>query len=170
MSTTHAHSTTFAKSVVSYQETRDHAMEGDGQLIGFARTHDEAETTLDQLIDELLTLSSTTPSPAPILSLPPTDTIAEALGVLAAHDNDGAIFAEACGHLAAGVSISADGADRLIDGVRVRRAPPLECWPWPWRCACLLPRCWHAALVEAIILAWERLGEDPRPLPFEEAA
>jgi hypothetical protein len=30
-----------------------HAMEGDGQLIGVARTRDEAHTTLDELMDEI---------------------------------------------------------------------------------------------------------------------
>jgi len=52
----------------------------------------------------------------------------------------------------------------------VRRAPLLERWPWPWRCACGEERCWHGALLEGILLGWERLGEDPRSLPFEVAA
>ncbi len=102
--------------------------------------------------------------------MPPIATIAETLGVLAAHDDDPAIYAEAAQHLAAGVTIAAAGEDRLINGVRVRRAPLLERWPWPWRCACGEERCWHGALLEAILLAWERLGDDPRPLPFDAAA
>jgi hypothetical protein len=169
MSTAHPHSITFAKSVVSHQESGDHTMYLDGELVGFARTHDEAETTLDHLVHELLTGNYTAPSSAPTPPLPPTDTIAEALGVLAAHDNEPAIFADACLHLTEGVSISADGADCLIDGMPIRRAPPLESWPWPWRCACGEARCWHGALLEAILLAWERLGEDLRPLPFDVA-
>jgi hypothetical protein len=170
MSTAHSYSTTLDKSIVYDQESGDHAMEGDGQLVGFARTHDEAETTLDQLVHELLNGGYVIPLPSPTLPLPPSDTIAEALGVLAAHDNDPTIFAEAAEHLARGVTITVDGVDRLIDGVPIRRAPPLECWPWPWRCACGETRCWHGALLEAILLAWERLGEDPRPLPFDLAA
>jgi hypothetical protein len=170
MSTAHPYSTTPIKSVEYDPETRDHAMYLDGDLIGFARTHDDGKTTLSQLEAELLSGQYTTPSSAPTLPLPPIDTIAEALGVLAAHDNEPAIYADACLHLTTGVSITADGADRLIDGVPIRRAPPLESWPWPWRCDCGETRCWHGALLEAVLLAWERLGEDPRPLPFEVAA
>ena len=96
-----------------------------------------------------------------------TEAVAEALGVLAAHDADPAIFAEALGHLAAGVIITADGADYQIDSMRVHRAPVGESWPWPWRCACGAARCWHGAMVEGVALAWERLGDDGRPLPFE---
>jgi hypothetical protein len=103
----------------------------------------------------------------PFRSLPP---IAEALGVLAAHDDDPTIYATACQQLAAGVTISAHGADRLINGVRVCRAPVGERWPWPWRCVCEEERCWHGALVEGMVLGWERLGADVGPLPFEVAA
>lgn len=35
-------------------ETKDYAMYLDAQLIGFARTHHEAETSLDELVDEIL--------------------------------------------------------------------------------------------------------------------
>jgi hypothetical protein len=35
-------------------ETRDYAMHLDGELIGFARTHQEAQITLDTLVHELL--------------------------------------------------------------------------------------------------------------------
>jgi hypothetical protein len=129
----------------------------------------DGKTTLDQFEAELLNGQYIAPSPASTLPLPPIDTIAEALGVLAAHDNEPAIYADACSHLVSGVTIAADGVDRLIDGVRVRRAPPLESWPWPWRCGCGETRCWHGALLEAILLAWERLGEDPHPLPFDVA-
>jgi len=173
MSTTHCYSTTFHKSIVYDPESGDHAMYLDSALIGFARTAHEAQTILDQLVLELLSHRSsalpTVPIP-PAFPLPPRDTIAETLGVLAAHDDEPAVYAEAARHLAQGVSITAAGPDRLINGVLVRRAPLLECWPWPWRCACGAERCWHGALLEAILLAWERLAEDPRPLPFEVAA
>ena len=42
MSTTYAHSTTFAKSIVYDPQSGDHAMYLNGDLIGFARTHHEA--------------------------------------------------------------------------------------------------------------------------------
>jgi X-X-X-Leu-X-X-Gly heptad repeat protein len=137
MSAASPHSTTLAKSIVYDPETGDHAMYLDGELIGFARTHQEVQTTLDKLVHELLRYTSNgTTVPTTTLPLPPADTIAEALGVLAAHDDDPTIYAAASQQLAAGVTIAADGADRLIDGVRVRWAPLGERWPWPWRCAC----------------------------------
>ena len=173
MSTTHPYSTTFHKSIVYDPESGDHAMYLGGELVGFACANQEAQTILDQLTLELLSNHSSTFPTAPIppaFPLPPLDTMAESLGVLAAHDDAPAVYAEAARHLAQGVSITAAGPDRLIDGVRVRRAPLLECWPWPWRCACGEERCWHGALLEGIVLAWERLGDDPRPLPFEDAA
>jgi hypothetical protein len=171
MSAAYPYSTTFDKTISYDPHTGDHAMYLGGELIGFARTHHEAEITLDELVHELLRHTSNgTTGPTTNLPLPPTDTIAEALGVLAAHDDEPAIFVQACQHLAAGVTITADGVDRLIDGMRVCQAPPLERWPWPWRCACREERCWHGALVEAMMLAWERLGEDVSQLPFEVAA
>jgi hypothetical protein len=171
MSTATAYSTTFSKSISYDPHTGDHAMYLDGELIGFARTHHGAEITLDDLAHELLTgtYSGITASTT-TLPLPPTDTIAEALGVLAAHDDDPTIYAALCQQLTMGITIAADGAEGLIDGMRVCRAPPLERWPWPWRCACGEERCWHGALVEAILVAWERLGEDVGQLPFEVAA
>jgi len=171
MSTTHPYSTTFDKSIVYDPESGDHAMYLDGEVVGFARTRDEATATLDQLVSILRTggtlITTALTTDLPRLS---TDAIAEALGVLAAHDDDGTIYAEATQHLAEGVTIVANGPDRLINGVLVRRAPLLQRWPWPWRCACGDTRCWHGALLEGILLGWERLGDDPRPLPFEEAA
>jgi hypothetical protein len=173
MSTTHPYSTTFHKSIVYDPESGDHAMYLDGALIGFARTAHEAQTILDQIAPEFL---PGRPSPfrivpiPPAFPLPPLDTIAESLDVLAAHDDDPTIYTVARQQLAAGVSIAAAGSDRLINNIRVRRAPLLECWPWPWRCACGEQRCWHGALLEGILLGWERLGDDPRPLPFEDAA
>jgi hypothetical protein len=173
MSTAPTHSTTFAKSIVYDPESGDHTMYLDGEVVGFARTAHEAQTTLDQLVLELLSHCSsalpTVPIP-PAFPLPPLETIVESLGILAAHDDDPTIYAEACQQLAAGVTIAAAGEDRLINGIRVRRAPLLERWPWPWRCGCGEERCWHGALLEGILLGWERLGDDPRPLPFEEAA
>jgi hypothetical protein len=173
MSTTHPYSTTFDKSIVYDPESGDHAMYLDGELIGFARTAHEAQTTLDQLVLELLShRSSALPSVPipPAFPLPSLDTIVESLIILAAHDDDPTIYADACQQLAVGVTIAAAGPDRLINGIRVRRALINACWPWPWRCACGEERCWHGALLEGILLAWERLNDDPRPLPFEEAA
>lgn len=44
----------YRKSIVYDRESRDYAMYLDGELIGFARTYQEAEITLDQLVFELL--------------------------------------------------------------------------------------------------------------------
>jgi hypothetical protein len=163
MSTTHAYFTTSDKAIIYDPQTQDHAMYLDGALIGCARTAQEAQTILDQLAHECH------PDSSSAIPLPPPDAIAEALHILAAHDDNPAMYTDAARQLAHGVSITAAGADRLIGGVRVRRAPPLACWPWPWRCACGDQRCWHGALLEGILLAWERLGDDPR-LPLDTAA
>jgi len=173
MSTARLYSTTFAMSIIYDPQTEDHAMYLDGVLVGFARTVCEAQTILGQIAQEF---RSGRPSTfaimliPPALPLPPHETIAESLNILAAHDDNPAIYTDAARQLAAGVTIAGSGADRLIDGVLVRRAPPLECWPWPWRCACGEERCWHGALLDGILFAWERLGDDPRPLPFDAAA
>jgi len=164
MSTAHRYSTTSATAIVADPECGDHALYLDGSLVGFARTAHEAQTILDQLAHER---HPDSPSAIP---LPPRDAIAEALGILADHYDNPMIYTEAAQQLAHGVTIAGAGADRLIDGVLVRRAPLLECWPWPWRCACGEARCWHGALLEGILLAWERLGDDPCPLPFEAVA
>jgi hypothetical protein len=42
------------KVIIYDRETRDFAMYLDGELVGFARTHSEAETTLDELVREIL--------------------------------------------------------------------------------------------------------------------
>jgi hypothetical protein len=42
------------KRIIYDPETRDFAMYLDGELVGFARTYQEAEATLDELISELL--------------------------------------------------------------------------------------------------------------------
>jgi len=44
----------YKKEIVFDPETRDFAMYLDGELVGFARTYQEAEVTLDQLVFELL--------------------------------------------------------------------------------------------------------------------
>ena len=46
---------TYEKSISYDRETRDYAMYLDGELVGFARNHHEAEVTLDQLVFELVT-------------------------------------------------------------------------------------------------------------------
>jgi hypothetical protein len=164
MSTTQAYSTTPTQAIVPDPDTGDHAMYLNSSLVGFARTVHEAQSILDQLAHER---QPDSPFSVP---LPPRDAIAEALEVLAAHDDNPAIYTEAARQIAAGVTIAGTDADRLIDGMLVRRAPPQECWPWPWRCACGDERCWHGALLDGILFAWERLGDDPHPLPFDTAA
>jgi hypothetical protein len=47
--------TMYEKAINYDPETRDFAMHLDGELVGFARSYQEAEVTLDQLIHELLT-------------------------------------------------------------------------------------------------------------------
>ena len=177
------------RDVVYDRETASYAMELDGELVGFARTPGEAETTLDELMYQQLLCRPLSETEAlahelvaahpglslsvhipPALPLPSLEAIVESLIILAAHDDDPTIYADARQQLAAGVTIAATGEDRLINGVLVRHAPLMERWPWPWRCACGETRCWHGALLEGILLAWERLNDDPRPLPFEEAA
>jgi hypothetical protein len=44
----------YEKAIVYDPETRDFAMYLDGELVGFARTYQEAEETLDELVYELL--------------------------------------------------------------------------------------------------------------------
>ena len=173
MSAAHPYSTTSHQAVVYDPQTQDHAMYLEDVLVGFARTAHEAQTILDEIGQEF---RSGCPSAFPIMTIPPTfplsplDTIAESLQILAAHDDDPTLYIEAARQLAAGVTIAGADADRLIDRMLVRRAPPLECWPWPWRCACGEERCWHGALLDGILFAWERLGDDLHPLPFDAAA
>ena len=155
MSTTHPHSTT----ITPDPEHGDHAMSLDGAVLGYARTAHEAQILLDQLVRD-----------RSALPLPPRDAVVEALQVLAAHDDEPQIYLDAAAQLIAGVTIAGSGPDRLINGVLVRRAPPLHRWPWPWRCDCGESRCWHGALLEGVLVAWERLGEDTRELPFDAAA
>lgn len=44
----------YEKTIIYDPETRDFAMYLDGELVGFARTYQEAEVTLDQLVFELI--------------------------------------------------------------------------------------------------------------------
>ncbi len=44
----------YRKEIVYDPETRDFAMYLDNELVGFARTYQEAEITLDQLVFELM--------------------------------------------------------------------------------------------------------------------
>lgn len=44
----------YEKSIIYDRETRDFAMYLNGELVGFARTYQEAETTLDNLVYELI--------------------------------------------------------------------------------------------------------------------
>jgi hypothetical protein len=44
----------YEKAIVYDPETRDFAMYLDGELVGFARTYQEAEQTLDELVYDLL--------------------------------------------------------------------------------------------------------------------
>lgn len=44
----------YEKEIIFDAETRDFAMYLDGELVGFARTYQEAEVTLDQLVYELI--------------------------------------------------------------------------------------------------------------------
>ncbi|MCS6883367.1 MAG: hypothetical protein RMK84_10030 [Oscillochloridaceae bacterium] len=44
----------YEKTIIYDPETRDFAMYLDGELVGFARTYQEAEATLDELVSELL--------------------------------------------------------------------------------------------------------------------
>jgi len=46
--------TQYVKDISYDRETRDYAMRLDGELVGFARTHYEAEVALDQIVYELL--------------------------------------------------------------------------------------------------------------------
>lgn len=44
----------YKREIIYDRETRDYAMYLDGELVGFARTYQEAEVTLDQLVFELM--------------------------------------------------------------------------------------------------------------------
>jgi hypothetical protein len=118
MSTAHPYSTTPNQAIVPDPGAGDQAMYLNGSLVGFARTVNDAQSILDQLSHEY---HPDCPFSVP---LPPRDAITEALEVLAAHDDNPAIYTDAARQLAAGVTIAGTGADRLIGGMLVRRAPP----------------------------------------------
>ena len=91
MTTTDA---TYRKEIVFDRESRDYAMRLDGELIGFARTHHEAEVTLDQLVFELLSSGATATASALDGGSDADDCAAEVVGMLvevaqtsAAHTN-----------------------------------------------------------------------------------
>lgn len=44
----------YEKAIIYDPESRDFAMYLDGELVGFARTYQEAEATLDELVYDLL--------------------------------------------------------------------------------------------------------------------
>lgn len=51
----------YEKEIAYDPETRDFAMYLDGELVGFARTYQEAEVTLDELVYELLSSPESLP-------------------------------------------------------------------------------------------------------------
>jgi len=141
--------------IVFEQATRDYALYLNGALVGYACNPEAAQSTLTQLAVE----QAARPSPPP---LPPAALIAAALEALAVRAPDPAIYQQARARLLAGLPILADGADRLIDGARVQGLPGAQ----PWRCDCGQTRCWHGALLDGIVAAWERLAAEDDSLPF----
>lgn len=144
---------------IAYQrDTREYAMYLDGALIGFARTYDEAEITLDAAVHAILSHRANwtqAPTEADALPLPSTDEITDVLDEHTALPlPDAPLYAEARARLVAGVALLTDGAATLVGDVLVRAVPTRIGWPW-W-CACGPDRCWHAALVEAVAVARER--------------
>ncbi|HEU4324659.1 MAG TPA: hypothetical protein VFS21_16060 [Roseiflexaceae bacterium] len=147
------------KHIVFDRESRQHAMYFEGELIGFARTPSEAETTLDSAVYEILshrTRWTEAPAEADALPLPATETIAEALEEAAAlfNPDEESVYSQATAQIRAGVPLLTDGTATLVGDVLVRAAPARVGWPW-W-CGCGPARCWHAALVEAVVVARER--------------
>ncbi|HEU4329171.1 MAG TPA: hypothetical protein VFS21_38890 [Roseiflexaceae bacterium] len=151
------------KHIIFDRASRQHAMYFEGELIGFARTPSEAETTLDTAVYEILSHRARwtqAPVEADALPLPSTDEIAEVLDEHTALPlPDAPLYAEAAAQLVAGVPLLTDGAATLVGDVLVRAAPARVGWPL-W-CACGPARCWHAALVEAVAVARERQADAP---------
>lgn len=56
--------TTTTREIVYDKESRDFAMYLNGELVGFARTHHDAEVTIDELVHSTLTHAA--PEPAPV--------------------------------------------------------------------------------------------------------
>lgn len=147
--------------IVYDRATRDYALYLDGDLVGYACTVRAARTTLEALLSERQCYSAPAPDPLP---LPPLPLIAAALEDLAATASEPEIYHEARVRLLAGLSVAAAGTDRLIAGVRVQGRPDGQ--RWPWRCECGRARCWHGALLAAIVVAWEHLADEEGALPF----
>ncbi|HEU4324479.1 MAG TPA: hypothetical protein VFS21_15160 [Roseiflexaceae bacterium] len=151
------------KHIAHQRDTREYAMYLDGALIGYARTYDEAERTLDSSVYETLSHQARwtqAPVEADALPLPSTDEITEVLDEHTALPlPDAPLYTQARDQLAAGVALRTDGAATLVGDVLVRAAPTRVGWPW-W-CACGPARCWHAALVEAVAVARERQADAP---------
>ncbi|GAB4201077.1 MAG: hypothetical protein OHK0022_22770 [Roseiflexaceae bacterium] len=152
------------KQIVYDRTTRDYALYLDGDLVGYACNVRAARLTLEALLSERQCYTAPAPDPLP---LPPLALIAVALEDLAAAAAEPEIYREARARLLAGVLVAASGSDRLIDGVRVQGRPDGQ--RWPWRCECGLPRCWHGALLNGIVAAWERLAAEEGALPFVAA-
>lgn len=55
----------YAREIVYSPETKDYAMYLNGELIGFARTHHDAEVTIDELVRSTLTHAAPEPAPVP---------------------------------------------------------------------------------------------------------
>lgn len=150
--------------IVYEQSTRDYALYLDGELVGYAYSPEAAQATLAQLAVEQGCRQVAALSAPP---LPPAGLILAALEGLAARAAEPAIYQQARARLLAGLRIAADGPDRLIDGARVQGPPSGQ--GWPWRCDCGQPRCWHGALLDGIVAAWERLAAEDDSLPFVAA-
>ena len=91
MTTTDA---TYRKEICYDRESRDYAMRLDGELVGYARTHHEAEVTLDELVFELLSSGATATASALDGDSDADECAAEVVGMLvevaqtdAAHTN-----------------------------------------------------------------------------------
>jgi len=147
--------------------TRDHALSLDGQIVGYACSYHQGELTLDALVSEILAQYVATQVEAtPAQSLPPMDAVADTLDEQARAAADPSPFSKARAQLDSGIPIVADGPALWIDDCLVLPNPSRI--GWPWSCPCEAPRCWHAALAEALTLTQERQAElSFGPLPFE---
>ncbi|HEU4325492.1 MAG TPA: hypothetical protein VFS21_20270 [Roseiflexaceae bacterium] len=147
------------KHIAYDRESRQHAMYFEGELIGFARTPSEAETTLDSAVYEILSHRARwteAPAEADALPLPSPEAITEVLEEAASlfDEDEKTVYSQAAAQIRTSVALLTDGAATLVGDVLVRAAP--ERTGWPWWCGCGPTRCWHAALVEAVAVARER--------------
>ena len=72
------------RDIIYDRETRSYAMELDGELVGFARTRGEAETTLDELVYQLRLsrpLSEAEALAHELVSLQPSLSLTDALDI-----------------------------------------------------------------------------------------